>query len=225
MQPAARSSWSACATAKLTCCDSCPTPPSADSNQAERDLRPSKTQQKISGRARSETTTRHRYAVRGYGSTAARHGTAVFTAIRDALAGNPGCRPSQRPPELHPNPLHIATRQTLGQAVAGSPVGRAVSGKDAQVVSDRALLSHIGCSSGSRLISIRHGLDCALLLTCGNACCGPHPKGAGSPGRLEGVSAAQPHDQRTLDLGVNSRGEHRAAEEVRTHGHVCAATR
>ena len=53
------------------------------------------------------------------------------------------------------------------------------------------------------LASIRHDLDCALRLTCGNACCGPHPKGAGSPGRLEGVSAAQPHDQRTLDLGVN----------------------
>jgi hypothetical protein len=59
------------------------------SNQAERDLRPSKTQQKISGRLRSENTTRDRYAIRGYGSTAAKHGIAVFTAIRDALAGNP----------------------------------------------------------------------------------------------------------------------------------------
>ncbi len=58
------------------------------SNQAERDLRPSKTQQKISGRLRSEKTTRHRYAIRGYASTAAKHGIAVFTAIRDALAGN-----------------------------------------------------------------------------------------------------------------------------------------
>jgi transposase len=58
------------------------------SNQAERDLRPAKTQQKISGRLRSETTTRHRYAIRGYASTAAKHGTAVFTAIYDALAGN-----------------------------------------------------------------------------------------------------------------------------------------
>ena len=35
------------------------------SNQAERDLRPSKTQQKISGRLRSEKTTRDRYAIRG----------------------------------------------------------------------------------------------------------------------------------------------------------------
>jgi hypothetical protein len=63
------------------------------SNQAERDLRPSKTQQKISGRRRSEKTTRDRYAIRGYASTAAKHGTAVFTAIRDALAGNPWMPP------------------------------------------------------------------------------------------------------------------------------------
>jgi len=63
------------------------------SNQAERDLRPSKTQQKISGRLRSEKTTRDRYAIRGYASTAVKHGAAVFTAIRDALAGNPWIPP------------------------------------------------------------------------------------------------------------------------------------
>ena len=63
------------------------------SNQAERDLRPSKTQQKICGRLRSEKTTRDRYAIRGYASTAAKHGIAVFTAIRDALAGNPWIPP------------------------------------------------------------------------------------------------------------------------------------
>jgi transposase len=63
------------------------------SNQAERDLRPSKTQQKISGRLRSEKTTRDRYAIRGYASTARKHGIAVFTAIRDALAGNPWTPP------------------------------------------------------------------------------------------------------------------------------------
>ncbi len=62
-------------------------------NQAERDARPAKTQQKISGRLRSETTTRHRYAVRGYASTAGKHGIAVFTAIRDALAGKPWMPP------------------------------------------------------------------------------------------------------------------------------------
>ncbi|MGB7018864.1 MAG: transposase, partial [Xanthobacteraceae bacterium] len=67
----------------LTCTAVPPT-----SNQAERDLRPAKTQQKISGRLRSETATRARYAVRGYASTATKHGVAVFTAIRDALAGS-----------------------------------------------------------------------------------------------------------------------------------------
>jgi len=63
------------------------------SNQAERDLRPAKTQQKISGRLRSEKTTRDRYAIRGYASTAAKHGVAVFTAIYAALAGNPWIPP------------------------------------------------------------------------------------------------------------------------------------
>jgi uncharacterized coiled-coil protein SlyX/transposase len=58
------------------------------SNQAERDLRPAKTQQKISGRLRSEKTTRYRYAIRGFASTAAKHGLDVFIAIRDALAEN-----------------------------------------------------------------------------------------------------------------------------------------
>ena len=65
----------------------------ATNNQAERDARPARTQQKISGRLRSEHTTRHRYAVRGYASTAAKHGHQVFTAIRDALAGNPWIPP------------------------------------------------------------------------------------------------------------------------------------
>ena len=63
------------------------------SNQAERDLRPAKTQQKISGRLRSEKTTRDRYAIRGYASTAAKHGIATFTAIYAALAGNPWIPP------------------------------------------------------------------------------------------------------------------------------------
>jgi hypothetical protein len=58
------------------------------SNQAERDLRPAKTQQKISGRLRSETATRHRYAVRGYLDTARKHGRPVMDVIRDALTGN-----------------------------------------------------------------------------------------------------------------------------------------
>ncbi len=63
------------------------------SNQAERDLRPAKTQDKISGRLRSETATRHRYAIRGYISTAAKHNTDVLTALRDALLGIPWMPP------------------------------------------------------------------------------------------------------------------------------------
>jgi transposase len=63
------------------------------SNQAERDVRPAKIQQKISGRLRSEAATRHRYAIRGYLSTAARHGISVFTAILAALTGNPWMPP------------------------------------------------------------------------------------------------------------------------------------
>src|SRR6266566_1475837 len=68
------------------------------SNQAERDVRPAKTQQKISGRLRSEQVTRDRYAIRGYISTAAKHGTHVLTAIHDALAGNPWMPPIPEPP-------------------------------------------------------------------------------------------------------------------------------
>ncbi len=68
------------------------------SNQAERDLRPAKTQQKISGRLRSEQATRDRYAIRGYISTATKHGTSVITAIRDALEGNPWMPPVPDPP-------------------------------------------------------------------------------------------------------------------------------
>ncbi len=63
------------------------------SSQAERDLRSSKTRQKISGWLRSENTTRDRYAIRGYASTAVKHGITIFTVIRDALAGNPWIPP------------------------------------------------------------------------------------------------------------------------------------
>lgn len=63
------------------------------SNQAERDLRPAKTQEKISGRLRSEQTTRHRYAIRGYLSTASKHQADVLTALRNAILGNPWMPP------------------------------------------------------------------------------------------------------------------------------------
>ena len=59
------------------------------SNQAERDLRPSKIQQKISGRLTSEERTQDRYTILGYVSTAAKHGIDKITALRDALTGQP----------------------------------------------------------------------------------------------------------------------------------------
>ena len=67
------------------------------SNDAERDLRPAKTQQKISGRLRSEETTQARYRIRGYTSTATKHGADVLTALRDALLGRPWTPPSPTP--------------------------------------------------------------------------------------------------------------------------------
>jgi transposase len=59
------------------------------SNQAERDVRPAKTQQNISGRLTSEATTRDRYRIRGVISTAAKHGLDQLKIIRDALVGKP----------------------------------------------------------------------------------------------------------------------------------------
>jgi hypothetical protein len=58
------------------------------SNQAERDLRPAKTQQRISGRLTSDKATRARYAVKGYLSTAAKHGLNLFTVLRGAIIGS-----------------------------------------------------------------------------------------------------------------------------------------
>ncbi len=68
------------------------------SNQAERDVRPAKTQQKISGRLRSEQTARHRYAIRGYISTASKHRISVLTALRNALNGDLWMPPIPDPP-------------------------------------------------------------------------------------------------------------------------------
>ena len=66
------------------------------SHGAGLDLRPAKTQQKISGRLRSEDVTRHRYAIGGSISTAARHGADLLAALRDAFAGKPCDAPYPR---------------------------------------------------------------------------------------------------------------------------------
>jgi transposase len=62
-------------------------------NQAERDLRPAKTQLKISGCHRSDTGARAWTRVRGYISTVRKHGDDVLTAIRDAITGDPWTPP------------------------------------------------------------------------------------------------------------------------------------
>jgi hypothetical protein len=59
------------------------------SNQAERDLRPGKCQQNISGRLTSEDRTRDRYTIRGYLSTAVKHGHNALTVLRDAILSRP----------------------------------------------------------------------------------------------------------------------------------------
>jgi transposase len=63
-------------------------------NQAERDLRPAKTQLKISGCHRSATGATAWMRVRGYISTARKHGVNIMTAIRDAVTGNPWAPPT-----------------------------------------------------------------------------------------------------------------------------------
>ena len=59
------------------------------SNQAERDLRPAKVQQNISGRLTSEDRTRDRYTIRGFLSTAGKHGRDVMADLREAIIGRP----------------------------------------------------------------------------------------------------------------------------------------
>jgi hypothetical protein len=58
-------------------------------NISERDLRPTKTQQKISGRLTSEDVTQDRLGIRSYLDTARKNGINSMTALRQALAGHP----------------------------------------------------------------------------------------------------------------------------------------
>jgi hypothetical protein len=58
-------------------------------NISERDLRPTKTQQKISGRLTSEDVTQDRLDIRSYIDTARKHGINVMAALRQAITGNP----------------------------------------------------------------------------------------------------------------------------------------
>jgi len=58
-------------------------------NISERDLRPAKTQQKISGRLTSQDVTQDRLTIRSYLDTARKCGISAMTALRDAFAGSP----------------------------------------------------------------------------------------------------------------------------------------
>jgi hypothetical protein len=58
------------------------------SNDAERGLRPSKIQQKISGRLTSLTRTEDRYRILGYLTTATKHGLDQFKTLRDVFHGH-----------------------------------------------------------------------------------------------------------------------------------------
>lgn len=65
-----------------------------DNNQAERDLRIIKAQQKISGSWRTLAGARRFARVRSYISTVRRHGVNPLTALRDLFAGRPWTLPT-----------------------------------------------------------------------------------------------------------------------------------
>jgi hypothetical protein len=66
-------------------------------NISERDLRPAKTQQKISGRLTSEDITQNRLDIRSYIDTARKCGVNVMTALHEAVSGRPWTPPLPAP--------------------------------------------------------------------------------------------------------------------------------
>ncbi|MGI5509014.1 IS66 family transposase [Streptomyces sp. CA-106131] len=66
------------------------------SNQAERDLRPSKIQENISGRLTDLERAKDRYLIRGVLSTAAKHTVNPLTVLRDAFTGTTWLPPAAR---------------------------------------------------------------------------------------------------------------------------------
>ena len=66
------------------------------SNQAERDLRPAKIQENISGRPTDLDRTKDRYLIRGVLSTATKHAVNPLTVLRDAFTGTTWLSPAAR---------------------------------------------------------------------------------------------------------------------------------
>jgi hypothetical protein len=66
-------------------------------NISERSLRPTKTQQKISGRLTSAEITQDRLDIRSYIDTIRKHGVDVLAGIRNALTGDPWRPPTPAP--------------------------------------------------------------------------------------------------------------------------------
>ncbi|MGW1160486.1 IS66 family transposase, partial [Streptomyces sp. NPDC002519] len=66
------------------------------SNQAERDLRPSKIQENISGRLTDLDRAKDRYVIRGVLSTAVKHTVNPLTVLRDAFTGTTWLPPAAR---------------------------------------------------------------------------------------------------------------------------------
>ncbi|MEU1598332.1 transposase, partial [Streptomyces sp. NPDC005708] len=66
------------------------------SNQAERDLRPSKIQVNISGRLTDPGRAKDRYLIRGVLSTAAKHAVNPLGVLRNAFTGTTWLPPAAR---------------------------------------------------------------------------------------------------------------------------------